>query len=78
MGYTDEGQYLQGARDFFGSGDTAYYTRPKGDVVHYNQTTNEFGVVTPGNVIRTYLAPTRGPAYFLDDYERFMGVRWTF
>ena len=78
MGYADKGQYLQGARDFFNSGDTAYYTRPNGDVVHFNQSTNEFGVITPGNVIRTYFGPTRGAAYFLDDYAKYMGVPWTF
>jgi len=45
-------------------GDVLVKTRSKGDVLVYNQTTNEFGVVTNQGVIRTYFKPTDGLDYF--------------
>jgi hypothetical protein len=40
-----------------------------GDLVRYNQVTQEFGVLAPGGIIRTYLILGRSPAqnrlYFL-------------
>jgi len=35
--------------------DVAECTRPLGDLVRYNQVTQEFGVLRPDRVIRTYL-----------------------
>jgi pyocin large subunit-like protein len=66
--------YLQAARNLFGNPDAAYYFRPTGDLVKYLQDTNEFGVLTPNNVIRTYMNPSGGANYFLKDIYKWTGL----
>jgi hypothetical protein len=72
LGYSDEASYLQGARNLFANPDVATFVRPSGDVAYYLQDTNEFGVLSNANVIRTYFAPVRGAAYFLNDVLRYI------
>jgi hypothetical protein len=65
FGYGSASDYEAGAQRFFTSGQTAYFTRASGDVVHYMAETNEFGVLTAGNVIRTYFQPVEELNYFI-------------
>ena len=48
--------------------DVAEFTRLGGDRVRYNQTTQEFGVITSTGTIKTYFiltgSPVRNRAYF--------------
>ena len=63
----NEAEYEVQARKFLtgppGSG-VLDKLRMGGDIVRYNLTTNEFGVITQNGIIRTYFAPARGMAYF--------------
>lgn len=57
-----------------GTPDAASNVRPNGDIVKYLQDTNEFGVITPNNIIRTYFNPTGGAKYFLNDIYKWTGL----
>jgi hypothetical protein len=35
------------------------------------QDTNEFGVLTAGNIVRTYFRPIIGVAYFVGDFFKY-------
>jgi filamentous hemagglutinin len=60
FGATTAAKYEQRAADFLtgprGTG-VLEKVRPNGDVVRYNATTEEFGVVRPNGTIRTYYKP---------------------
>jgi len=38
--------------------------RENGDIIYYNQTTNEFAVKTIEGIIRTFFKPSAGIEYF--------------
>jgi pyocin large subunit-like protein len=60
-------EYLEGARKLINSkpgGNILTKTRSNGDILFYNQSTNEFAVVTKDGVIRTYFKPKEGIKYF--------------
>ncbi len=69
------GEYEQQAIDFMSGGPDAYelqLRRPGGDYVRWNMVTDEFGVVTPRGVIRTYYGISGrvdALAYFLRQYR---------
>lgn len=63
--YSTLTEYLAGARRVVGGGagiDTK--VRANGDTLFYEQTTNEFAVLTSQNVIRTYFRPVNGTKYW--------------
>jgi len=59
-------QYLQGVNDLINSTGPNILTKTEedGDTLIYNTDTNEFAVITPDNIIRTYFRPTDGIDYF--------------
>lgn len=58
-------EYLQSARSFFSNFFDVTFVREGGDRVFYNMITNEFGVITDTNVIRTYFLPNKWLLYWL-------------
>jgi len=60
--------YLKRAQDLFlrpAGGDILEFIRPNGDVLRYNKRTNEFGVRTASDRIRTLFRPKDGYQYWL-------------
>ena len=59
-------QYLAKARSFFGSdaSEILKKSRPNGDALRYRPSTNEFGVLSSRQVIRTYFKPDSGMRYW--------------
>lgn len=59
--------YLAKARALLSStpgGNILQKVRPNGDVLHYNQSTNEFAAGTGSGIIRTLFRPTGGIGYW--------------
>jgi len=58
--FASEQEYEQAAKKFLSgepSSDVLQRVRPNGDIVRFNPTTNEFGVISKSGVIRTYFIP---------------------
>ncbi len=65
-GLTKE-QYLRGGRELLAQspgGDILGHTRPNGDVLRYNNATNEFAVMAQDGTIRTFFRPSGGINYW--------------
>ncbi|HEY0868633.1 MAG TPA: hypothetical protein VGE01_14710 [Fimbriimonas sp.] len=58
-------QYLAYARAFFTNNSKGKELKYRGrDVLHYRESTNEFGVLSGEPVIRTYFRPSSGRRYW--------------
>src|SRR5262245_26144879 len=57
FGYRTADEYLQGARGLVAGGDGIETWERGGDTLYYKAATNEFGVKSRENVIRTYFKP---------------------
>jgi len=74
FGDITQDQYLQGARNLTRGGEGIdSFVRPNGDTIYYNPSTNEFGVKTSDNIIRTYFKPREGLDYWVRELSKFGG-----
>jgi hypothetical protein len=64
FGYRTPVEYLRGARDLVGRSGVQTFTRSNGDQLFYDAARNEFAVLKPDGVLRTYFRPQNGPAYW--------------
>jgi pyocin large subunit-like protein len=66
FGYRTSVEYLRGAQSLTAGGeDVQTFARANGDVLFYNAVMNEFAVLGPEGVIRTYFRPVQGSEYWL-------------
>ena len=70
FGYRTPVEYLKGARDLVGRGGIQTFTRTNGDKLFYDAARNEFAVLKPDGVLRTYFRPKDGPAYWLEQIAK--------
>ena len=64
FGYRTPVEYLRGARDLVGRSGVQTFTRSNGDRLFYDAARNEFAVLKPDGVLRTYFRPQNGSAYW--------------
>jgi hypothetical protein len=64
FGYRTPVEYLRGARDLVGRSGVQTFTRTNGDKLFYDAARNEFAVVKPDGVLRTYFRPQNGNEYW--------------
>ena len=64
FGYRTPVEYLRGARDLVGRNGVQTFTRSNGDRLFYDAARNEFAVLKPDGVLRTYFRPQDGSAYW--------------
>jgi Bacterial TSP3 repeat len=64
FGYRTPVEYLRGARDLVTRGGVQTFTRANGDKLFYDAARNEFAVVKPDGILRTYFRPKDGIAYW--------------
>jgi hypothetical protein len=64
FGYRTPVEYLRGARDLVGRSGVQTFTRTNGDKLFYDAARNEFAVVKPDGVLRTYFRPQNGSEYW--------------
>ena len=64
FGYRTPVEYLGGARDLVGRSGVQTFTRSNGDRLFYDAARNEFAVLKPDGVLRTYFLPQNGSAYW--------------
>lgn len=64
FGYRTPVEYLRGARDLVGRGGVQTFTRANGDKLFYDAARNEFAVLKPDGVLRTYFRPQNGSQYW--------------
>ena len=64
FGYRTPVEYLRGARDLVGRNGVQTFTRSNGDRLFYDAARNEFAVLKPDGVLRTYFRPQNGSAYW--------------
>jgi hypothetical protein len=64
FGYRTPVEYLRGARDLVGRQGTQTFTRTNGDRLFYDAARNEFAVMKPDGVLRTYFRPQNGSEYW--------------
>jgi hypothetical protein len=64
FGYRTPVEYLRGARDLVGRSGVQTFTRTNGDRLFYDAARNEFAVLKPDGVLRTYFRPQDGSAYW--------------
>jgi filamentous hemagglutinin len=63
---SDADSYLSAAEGFMNKNPSASIlekVRADGDRVRFDRSTNEFGIVTPGGVLRTYYKPVSGSGH---------------
>ena len=65
FGYRTPVEYLRGARDMVGREGVETFTRANGDKLFYDAARNEFAVMKPGDILRTYFRPQNGRDYWL-------------
>jgi hypothetical protein len=70
FGYKTPVEYLKGARDLVGRSGVQTFTRTNGDTLIYDAARNEFAVLRPDGVLRTYFKPKDGPAYWLEQIAK--------
>ena len=70
FGYRTPVEYLKGARDLVGRSGIQTFTRANGDKLYYDAARNEFAVMKPDGVLRTYFRPTDGPDYWLEQIAK--------
>jgi hypothetical protein len=64
FGYRTPVEYLRGARDLVGREGIQTFTRTNGDKLFYDAARNEFAVLKPDGVLRTYFRPQNGSEYW--------------
>jgi thrombospondin type 3 repeat protein len=64
FGYRTPVEYLRGARDLVGRNGVQTFTRTNGDRLFYDAARNEFAVLRPDGVLRTYFRPQNGSQYW--------------
>ena len=64
FGYRTPVEYLGGARDLVGRQGVQTFTRTNGDKLFYDAARNEFAVLKPDGVLRTYFRPQNGSEYW--------------
>ena len=64
FGYRTPVEYLHGARGLVGRSGVQTFTRSNGDRLFYDAARNEFAVLKPDGVLRTYFRPQNGSAYW--------------
>lgn len=64
FGYRTPVEYLRGARDLVGREGVQTFTRTNGDKLFYDAARNEFAVLKPDGVLRTFFRPQNGSAYW--------------
>ena len=64
FGYRTPVEYLRGARDLVGRSGVQTFTRTNGDKLFYDAARNEFAVLRPDGVLRTYFRPQNGSRYW--------------
>jgi pyocin large subunit-like protein len=64
FGYRTPVEYLRGARDLVGREGIETFTRTNGDKLLYDAARNEFAVLKPDGVLRTYFRPQNGSEYW--------------
>lgn len=64
FGYRTPVEYLRGARDLVGRNGVQTFTRSNGDRLFYDAARNEFAVMRPDGVLRTYFRPQNGSEYW--------------
>jgi hypothetical protein len=64
FGYRTPVEYLRGARDLVGRSGVRTFTRTNGDKLIYDAARNEFAVLRPDGVLRTFFKPQDGIAYW--------------
>ena len=64
FGHRTPVEYLRGARDLVGRSGVQTFTRSNGDRLFYDAARNEFAVLRPDGVLRTYFRPQNGSAYW--------------
>ncbi len=64
FGYRTPVEYLRGARDLVAREGVQTFTRTSGDKLFYDAARNEFAVVKPDGVLRTYFRPQNGSEYW--------------
>ena len=65
FGYRTPVEYLRGARDLVGREGVETFTRTNGDKLFYDAARNEFAVMKPGDILRTYFRPQNGRDYWI-------------
>jgi RHS repeat-associated protein len=66
FGFQTAAEYLRGAQKLTEGGPgIETFIRANGDTLFYKTTTNEFAVLRPNNIIRTYFKPIEGFDYWL-------------
>ena len=63
-GYRSPVEYLRGARDLTSRSGVQTFTRTNGDKLFYDAARNEFAVLKPDGVLRTYFRPQNGSQYW--------------
>ena len=64
FGYRTPVEYLGGARNLVGRQGVQTFTRANGDKLFYDAARNEFAVLRPDGVLRTYFRPQNGSEYW--------------
>lgn len=64
FGFRTPVEYLKGARDLVGRPGIQTFTRGNGDKLFYDAARNEFAVMRPDGVLRTYFRPQNGSRYW--------------
>jgi hypothetical protein len=64
FGYRTPVEYLRGARDLVSRSGVQTFTRTNGDKLFYDAARNEFAVLKPDGVLRTYFRPQNGSEYW--------------
>jgi hypothetical protein len=70
FGYRTPVEYLKGARDLTARSGTRAFTRSNGDKLIYDSATNEFAVLKPDGILRTYFKPKEGFDYWLKEVAK--------
>ena len=70
FGYRTPVEYLKGARDLTTRSGTRAFTRKNGDKLIYDSASNEFAILRPDGVLRTYFKPEKGFDYWLQQLAK--------
>jgi Bacterial TSP3 repeat len=70
FGYRTPVEYLKGARDLTGRSGVNTFTRSNGDKLFYDSARNEFAVLKPDGILRTYFRPKEGIDYWLEQLAK--------
>ena len=70
FGYRSPVEYLKGARDLTSRSGINTFTRSNGDKLFYDAARNEFAVLKPDGILRTYFRPKEGIDYWLEQLAK--------